>query len=45
MKHIKALTVPKNDIPDKAQSDAGSIFLQVWAYVFGTIILGALGLK
>jgi hypothetical protein len=45
MKHIKALTVSKNDIPEKAQSDAGSIFLQIWAYVFGTILLGALGLK
>ncbi len=45
MKHITSLTVPRQDIPEKAQSDAGSIFLQVWAYVFGTILLGALGLK
>ena len=44
MKHIKTLTVPKNASPGKAQ-DAGSIFLQIWAYVFGTILLGALGLK
>ena len=45
MKHIKALTIPKNAVPEKAQSDAGSIFLQIWAFVFGSILLGALGLK
>ena len=45
MKHIKSLTIQKSAIPEKAQSDAGSIFLQVWAYVFGSILLGALGLK
>ena len=45
MKHIKSLTVQKDAIPDKAQSDAASIFLQIWAFVFGSILLGALGLK
>jgi hypothetical protein len=45
MKHIKPLSIPKNDIPEKAIDSAGQIFLQIWAFVFGTIILGALGLK
>ena len=45
MKHTKSVTIPRNTLPEKAQSDAGSIFLQVWAFVFGSILLGALGLK
>jgi len=45
MKHIKPMTVPRNEIPGKAIDSAGQIFLQIWAFVFGTIILGALGLK
>ena len=45
MKHIKPLTVSVKETPARAQSDAGAIFLQIWAFVFGSIILGALGLK
>jgi hypothetical protein len=45
MKHIKPLTVPRNAIPGKAIDSAGQAFLQIWAYVFSAILLGALGLK
>ena len=45
MKHVRPLTIPKNAIPGKAIDSAGQVFLQIWAYVFGTILLGALGLK
>ena len=44
MKHIKSLTVPRQNLPEKAQGSVGSIFLQVWLYVFRSILKGALGL-
>lgn len=45
MKHVKALTSPNTVRPEKALDDVGSIFLQIWATVFTTILLGAFGLK
>ena len=45
MKHLNPVSVPRDRIPARAQDGARDIFLQVWAYVFFSILFGALGLK
>jgi hypothetical protein len=45
MRHIQQLSREKSIVIAKAEDPAAAIFLQIWATVFSSILLGAFGLK
>jgi len=45
MAHIRHITVSKAAVSDKQIDPIGSVFLQLWLFVFSWIIFGAFGSK